>query len=345
MTTPRSPSAPGPASAASAFLRGVERRAALFAQWQCGDIETGDAALANAMADFVGIAPQTAFPDWPRRFWSLLLAAPLLRAPAPLVPGDDGLDVLAGLSGGPRVTLLLRLVAGLSEHDAATVLGVSRATYRLGLRRALPHQADGTPDPDAWRALAQRVQQAVRALPADRLARLAAIREAAMQGTVAALRRFPVARPHAATPGTSTTDIAPAIDAPAPRPRWLWPALAAVALATGAALAATWWQPWRSVGDDDAAQIRVEPLGAAAEPQARYDDDTALLTERDFDLLLDAASAEGAADTGSAWRDDPAFHAWLAVHLDVPVTADPPPGEAPPPADDDAGMETSDAGI
>ncbi|MCD9027334.1 hypothetical protein LDO26_03780 [Luteimonas sp. BDR2-5] len=338
MTTPHPPSAPGPSSAASAFLRGVERRAALFAQWQCGDIETGDAALANAMADFAGIAPRTAFSEWPRRFWSLLLAAPLLRAPAPLAHGDDGLAALEGLSGGPRVTLLLRLVAGLSEHDAATVLGVSRATYRLGLRRALPHQADGAPDAQAWRALADSVQQAVRELPADRLARLAAMREAAMQGTVPALRRFPVARPQAATPGASTSDVAPPVASPPPRPRWLWPALGAVVLATGAALAATWWTSGPG-GDAGDAGIRVEALGAPADPQARYDADIALLTERDFELLLESRAADDA-----AWREDPAFHAWLAVHLDVPVVADPvDDGDVPTRVDD--ALETSDAEI
>ena len=43
MTTPSQSAPPGMSSAVAAFLRGVERRAAAFAQWQSGDIETGDA--------------------------------------------------------------------------------------------------------------------------------------------------------------------------------------------------------------------------------------------------------------------------------------------------------------
>ncbi|WP_101925676.1 MULTISPECIES: hypothetical protein [Luteimonas] len=332
MTTATPSPPPGLSSAVTAFLRGVERRAALFAQWQCGDIETGDAALANAMADFTGLAATAVFTEWPRRFWGLLLAAPALRAPAPLA--GDGLPALEGLSGGPRVTVLLRLVAGLTEHDAATVLGVSRATYRLGLQRALPHQGDGAPDAAAWRALADTVQGAIRALPPDRLTRLAAMREAALHGAVPELRRFPIARPQADTPDVSTTDIAPPVDAP--RPRWVLPAVAAVAVATALALAATWWWPWSAAqrGDDDI--IRVEPLGEAAEPQARFDDALSLLTERDLELLLEPDTA--------AWRTDPAFHAWLAVHLDVPVVVEDVDTAAPPPTDT-AELETTDAGL
>lgn len=288
-------------SAAAAFLRGIERRAAVFAQWQGGDIEAGDAALSQAMVDFLALAPRIAFAEWPRRFWSLLLAAPALRAPGAQGSDGDGLPALAALAGGPRVTVLLRLVAGLPEHEAAAVLGVSRATYRLGLQRALPHLADGAPDAEAWRALAASVQGEIRALPPDRLTRLAGLREAALRGQVLAPGRFPLTPPLVAIAGPGP-DVRP-------RARWLWPAMAAVLVAMLVALALT-----LPVGRDGGGQdggIQVEALPEADAPAARFDEEVALLTERDFELLA-------APDDGAAWRAEPAFHAWLAAQLELP---------------------------
>ena len=43
---------PAAPNALSAFLRGIERRGALFAELQCGDRDAGDAALAAAMRAF-----------------------------------------------------------------------------------------------------------------------------------------------------------------------------------------------------------------------------------------------------------------------------------------------------
>src|SRR5690606_11003158 len=61
----------------------------------------------------------------------------------------------------------LRLVAGLAESDAAAVLGTSRATYRLAVARALPHHADGRPDVESWRMLAQAAQELQKGIPPD----------------------------------------------------------------------------------------------------------------------------------------------------------------------------------
>ncbi|WP_394001584.1 hypothetical protein ACF3M1_13825 [Luteimonas sp. WGS1318] len=274
----------------------------MFAQWQSGDIETGDAALARAMAGFIELAPKAAFAEWPRRFWGLLLAVPGLRAPHALGTGGDGLPALAALAGGPRVTVLLRLVAGLAEHEAAAVLGVSRATYRLGLQRALPHLADGAPDAEAWRALSASIQAEIRALPPDRLARLAGLREAALRGEILPLRRFPLAAPVIAEARAAT---APRRHAP-----WMWPAAAAVLVATLAALAWTWVGGGYGGVDDDE-HIRIEALPDAEAPAARYDDALGLLTEPDFELLV-------APEDGAAWRADPAFYAWLAAQLELP---------------------------
>lgn len=326
----RSPqSAPhGMSSAVAAFLRGVERRAAAFAQWQCGDIDAGDAALAVAMTEFARLATSTPFPDWPRRFWAQLLTSPALRAPAALPDDSDGLPALAGLSGGPRVTVLLRMVAGLAEHEAATVLGVTRATYRLGLQRALPHREDGSPDPEAWRRIADAAQAAIRALPPDRLARLAGLREAALRGQVPPLRRFPLQR---AVAEDIPADVAPGRR----RARWLWPAQAVVLLIVLAALAMTWRDAWQA-GEADGT-IRIEALPPAASPAATFDDEIALLTEPDFELLVES-------DT-SAWREDPAFYAWLSTRIEtLPDDTRDAHLEDLPDAADDA-LETTDADL
>jgi len=318
-------------SAVAAFLRGVERRAAAFAQWQSGDIDTGDAALAAAMTDFGQLATNTPFPDWPRRFWTQLLASPALRAPAVLADDADGLPALAGLSGGPRVTVLLRMVAGLPEHEAAAVLGVTRATYRLGLQRALPHREDGSPDPESWRRIAEAAQAAIRALPPDRLARLAGLREAALRGQVPPLRRFPLQRaavappPEAAPPPSRT------------RARWLWPAQGLVLVAMLAALAWTWRDAWPGGGFAADTTIRIETLPAAQPPASTYDDEIALLTAPAFELLTESDTA--------AWREDPAFYAWLSTQIERPVddTRDAHLDDDVPDAAD--GMETTDADL
>lgn len=168
--TPRLPPDPADAtssSALSAFLRGVERRGLVFAWLLAGSRQTGEAALAWALDRFRQEAGRTAFGDWSRRFWSLLLAAPSLRQPPAAPRWEPGFDWLSRIGHGPRAALLLRLVAGLAESDAATVLGIARPTYRLGLQRALPHQADGSADVAAWEALGAATRERLRALPPE----------------------------------------------------------------------------------------------------------------------------------------------------------------------------------
>ncbi|MEZ0471710.1 hypothetical protein [Luteimonas salinilitoris] len=281
-------------AALTAFLRGAERRAAVFAQLQIGDAEAGDTALAMAMGDFRDVAARIPFGDWPRRFWTLLLSAGPMHETPPAPAWPPQFRDLAQAGHGPRAALLLRLVANVSEADAAAVLGVTRATYRLALQRALPRDADGRADAEAWRALGEAAQQAVRRLPPARLAELARLREAALQGRVhvpdAAQARHDRPTAHA-------------------RARWLWPATVAVVVLTLAALAATVDWPLSSPrGNGGPREILAEPLPPAQAPAATYDADAALLTHPDFELL--------ASDGGDAAMRDPAFHAWLAVQLE-----------------------------
>lgn len=315
--SPHRPPVSAPA-ALTAFLRGVERRGALFALLQAGDQARADAALAAAMADFREAAAHTPFGDWARRFWTLLLAAPALRVPGAAAGLPDGLAPLAQVPQGPRAALLLRLVASLTEADAAAVLGVSRATYRLALHTALPRQSDGRPDEAGWRALADSAQQALRALSPARLSDLAAIREAALAGQV-----------H--VPATSSAEAGPAD--PVPRRRaWVGPAAAGVVVLTLAAIA--WLEVTGGNGlvGDGPGGIRVEPLPAAQAPAATYDAALTLLTHPDFDLLL--------ADGDEAVVRDPAFHAWLAAGQ---VDADAP--DIPRVERDEDGGQTDDAGL
>lgn len=281
---------PAAANAAlNAFLRGVERRGAVFAEWQGGSAEAGDLALATSLRGFREVAAGVPFAEWPRRFWAMLLASPHLRGIAGAGAAADHPPHLVALGSGPRAALLLRLVAGLAESEAAAVLGISRPTYRLALRQALPRRADGDPDPDAWRALSTAAQQAVRALPGERLERIAMLRDG--------LRPRPVRKP--AAPRDPT------------RPRWLWPATIAILLLTIAALAATWWPwswPWPGgSAPGSGVRIQIEDLPPASPAAARFDPSTALEAHRDLELLLAQVRAE------FDEHSDPAFDAWLAA--------------------------------
>lgn len=295
---PRKPDdAPPPPAALVAFLRGVERRGAAFAQLQVGDAGIGDRALVAAMRAFRLLAARLPIADWPRQFWVLLLATPELRE-APATPRwGSGFGFFANLGRGPRAALLLRLVAGLGEAEAAAVLGVARPTYRLALQRALPHLEDGRPDAEAWRMLGESARHAVRDLPVERISQLARMREAAVHG-----HRFDASR--LATEPASATGSR---DADTRRARWVVPAMVAVAAATVLALAASFFLPGEAGNPGlDAGRIEVAPLPPAAPPRSTFDPETALLTHPDFDLLVDEAS-------GDAVPRDPGFYAWLAA--------------------------------
>ena len=284
--TDRTLSAADAPAALNAFVRGLERRAAVFAELLCGDAIAGDAALAAAIRAFRTLSHAAPLPEWPWRFWGLLLAAPQLRRPGPGATRTGPLAPLADMAQGPRAAVLLRLAGGLDEADGARALGVAAGTYRMALHRALPHRPDGAPDADAWRALGQAVQSRVKSLPAPRLAQLARIREAAI---------LP-ANARSATPAPADTTTSP---------RWRTPAIAALAALTLAALATTFLPRTPQTGPDGAPHIRRSALPPAARPASSFDARTALLSHRDFELLLDAR--------GEAASRDLDFHAWLAA--------------------------------
>ena len=312
-------------AALTAFLRGVERRGAVFAQLQVGDAATGDRALVAAMRAFRLPAGKIPFPDWPRQFWALLLATPELREEPDAPSWGSGFGFLARVGRGPRAALLLRLVAGLPEADAAAVLGVSRPTYRLALQRALPHGDDGQPDMQGWRMLGEAARHAVRDLSVERMAQLARMREAAVQGR----RLDPPAAP--AWAGHRDEEHAPA--------HWRRPAMIAVGVACVLAFAATFLPAFEAaVRGDPPEWIEVAPLPPGDAPGSKFDAQAALLTHPDFELLAAGDAMEPAAR-------DPGFYAWLAAGAEVPeMEAEP---EAAPVADtvtgDDQPTETEDA--
>ncbi len=293
MTDPALTDAARAPAALTTFLRGIERRGAVFADLLAGDAIRAEHAYAIALRQFREQAPAQPYASWPRLFWRILAAAPKLRDGAGAAHWKGPFAALAALGSGPRAALLLRLVAGLTEADAAAALDVAAPTYRLALHRALPRRADGGPDPDAWRALDTAVRQAVHDLPAERLAHLARLREAAVQGR----------RPELIGPlPPPSADVRAAPPPPHARLRGLlWAGVGACALALALAASFVWPFGWRGAGDG----VRVQPLGPADAPAARFDAASALLTERDFELL--------AAGPLSPPADDPAFYAWYAA--------------------------------
>ncbi|MCI4568125.1 DUF3106 domain-containing protein [Lysobacter sp. CFH 32150] len=249
-------------AALAAFFRGIDRRAAVLAELQCGDPLAGNAALAAAMRAFRTSAGPLPLAQWPERFWALLLATPQLRRSAPPSAWAPQWQPLAALGNGPRAAVLLRLAAGLDIDAAAAVLAVAPATYLAALQ---PVATD-----NVWQALEAAIQQQVQSLSPQRLAHLAQLRERALLGQPAPPPRAPVA----------------ATQPRAPR-RWSlalsWLGLAACV----AGFAATFF--WsRPPGDADAALPgRSEALPPAAAPAARFDADFAASSHRDFALLAD----------------------------------------------------------
>ena len=263
----------------------------MLAELQSGDAGDGDVPLHPAMRRFHGDAATLPMAEWPSRFWSLLLAQPRLRYRSQVALPLDATDRLGELGSGPRAALLLRLAAGLSEDAAAGALGVSAAAYRLALQRALPRHADGRADPEAWQRLREQVHRRIKALPPERLLRLAGLREAVLRGDEA-----PVV----------SAGLGPARQ-PSRRPRWLMPLLwSLLGLCAIAFAASFWWSPGGFAGlIGNARGIRVQPLPPSGDPATRYSGEAATLSHRDFDLLADVE--------GQAQARELDFYSWLAA--------------------------------
>ncbi|MER2178710.1 MAG: hypothetical protein ABS955_13705, partial [Stenotrophomonas maltophilia] len=156
--------APVPSTAAgalSAFLRGVERRALVVAELQCGDPTVAEQALVVVMRAFAGIASDLPMAQWPERFWSLLVRRAPLRDPA-AGSWPAPLEHLAGLPSSARLAFLLRIGGGLDEAAAAQILDLPMVDYQHALADACPRDANGNPDAAGWRALAEQVQLRIR---------------------------------------------------------------------------------------------------------------------------------------------------------------------------------------
>lgn len=282
--------------APAAFVRGVERRAVLLAELQCGDAARGDIAVAASLRAFARTAADAPMAEWPTRFWALLLATPDLRQPAADRQWPAPWSPLAELGNGPRAALLLRLVAGLEMDAAAAALGVGDVTYRTALQRAIPYREDGTPDREAWQAWVETIRTRVAEMPADRLERLHA----------------PPVRQQPSTPPTSPRPIATPKPARSAR-RFVLPLVGVALVVVGVGVAVQQFRPhWldRIPGRG----IRTRTLPPADAPAATYDTQLASWTHRDFFLIADVAGEQRAADLP--------FFAWYAAQLAVAPAQD-----------------------
>ena len=261
-----------------AFLRGIERRAWVFALTQCGDEALARHALAAALRDFVVESRGEALAHWPLHFWTALLRQPDLTRVR-----EDGHTPLAALTVGPRAALLLRLVAGLDFGHAADVLGVGESAYRFALSRALADWAQVDPAPGALEALRDDLLAQVKHLDPARADDLAALRADALAPAVPAV--------------AASGDSPFARERPRRWPRWALVALAALALA----FVASFFLPLGA----SLAPNATEPLPAGAASSPPGYDDSAVVTHPDYALL--AASADRPV------IDDVALLSWIAA--------------------------------
>jgi hypothetical protein len=326
------------APALAAFLRGVERRAAVLADLQSGSAARGMPALAAAMRAFRSHAAALPMSDWPLRFWKLLAAVPTLRqAPAAGSEWPAPLAHLGQLTAADRLALLLRIVAGLDEPTAAQVLDQSTEAYQQALARACPRDADGRPDATGWRALADAAQQHLRALPPARLEALAQLRDAAIAAAAPAVASAAASSaPERARPPRRTQARSPV------RARLAGAVIVLVVLA----LVGTWW--WerapsrRAIADADAGTslalgdtgpVQVEELPAESDastaPPLPAAPPAPLPEPAVYDLDFFAWYAAGA-PPARIERNPPTAEEAAATAAATPGTATPAAGDAPP---------------
>ena len=291
------PTPPTPVAVA-AFLRGAERRARLFAQVQAGgqDDTASEQARKAVARVFATEADQWPIAEWPGQFWRLLLSAPALRRQAAGHPGGV-LPGIARLPPDQRAAVLLHLVAGLGEAEAAFALDVDVPTYQMRIRDALPRDVLGQPDLDVWRTWRAQAERELARMP-----------EPAASAPVAAASRGKRVAPSAASARAPRDE---ADRRHRRRMRWLWLGV----LLCLVALAATFvlHPRGRELIDQWRTQVRVEALDAAEPPLQRFDA-TDITQHPDHDLL--SAPAELAIA-----RELPLL-AWLAM-VEADAAADP----------------------
>lgn len=331
MTAANAPISSNAAGALPAFLRGVERRALVVAELQCGNPTVAEQALVAVMRAFTGIASDVPMAQWPDRFWILLAHRHPIRVPAEGGHWEPALAHLPSLSAPARLALLLRIGGGLDEAAAAQILDLPVADYQQALAEACPRDSQGHPDAQGWRALAEQVQQRLRELPLERLQRLHQPAPAAADGT----------RP-------SPSWRAPAKEESAPRrrptrrgARPLWRGLLILALTTGALLGGAYW--WK--------HHRQAPLPEASVPEGAVSIDNPVqseelpaedLSEAAATTHLDAAGdASLLSDPDLAIIREADLYAWFAAGGPVPVDESQAQPSRPEPAS--AGLETTDA--
>jgi hypothetical protein len=287
------PSAPLPASATplpspalSAFLRGIERRAFVFAQVQCGQDGAAQAALGRAMRAFRNDSAITPLSAWPAAFWTRLLAQEELSG------GQSDIPELTALSSGPRAALLLRMVGGLDFAHAASVMGVSEPTYRFALQRALQQLGDAGISYAVLGALRERLHRQVKTLPDDRIDALAELRAGVLAGAPAP----------SATPSRQP-----------PRRRWLLPLLWLCLVLLALAFIATYLPVTRSLAPGAVEGLPAESVA----PSLPTDDESELVTHPDF--------AQLAAPDDEALARELALLSWIASgEAEIPTPAEPP---------------------
>lgn len=308
MTAAPASVSPTAAGALSAFLRGVERRALVVAELQTGDAARAEQALVAVMRAFAAVASDLPMAQWPPRFWQLLAARQALRE-TPTGRWDGSLAHLGSLDPLVRLALLLRIGAGLDEDTAARLLDTDVDGYQEGLAAACPRDADGNPDAQAWRVLAEQVQQRIRELPAQRLKEL--------QQPVAAGRKDEATKSWRAPPTEPRT--APVRRrASQQQRRWRGPVIL-LGTVLVLLLGGLGWRAWQGRVPDapavvpdgavgEAGPVKVEALDsdapevAAAGTDPMAAEDAVMLADRDFPLLADAD-----------------MHAWSAAGGPLPV--------------------------
>ena len=258
------PTQPLPAEAAIvAFLHGIQRRAWVFARAQCGDESLAAQAVAAAVAEFRRSCAEKPLAVWPREFWSVLLAQPLLLQGRSLL--------LPELSVGPRAALLLRLVAGLDMAHAAQVLGVSEAAYRAALAHALQQMQAAGDDPANLHVLRERLQLEIKQAPALPLPAREIARD---EGDVA------------------EPAFAPPSDEPnGDRSPWRIGLKILLGVLLLALFVSFFWTPWHTLAPGESEPLPAETIAALSPADA-----SATVTHPDFSLLIAPADESVAQD-------------------------------------------------